>query len=430
MIKISSLKKVIIYYIFIYMLNKNLWDYLFGPAAKNLYYSVLLVSAAIGIIKMCSEKSKEKKIIVLSFIIYSIVVIWNGIALSNIEQRSVGYIKYLIYPLIFFSVYSIKYKKIDFDQLMDFFMKWAGVTSVLGVYEYIIKKPIIPTSSTRIYVYFDGTSSYRACVFIGSPMILAIVLAVALVVTFYYYHFRKKFIYCGLIILILIGIFVTGSRAPLISAVVGLFIMYYKLEKFSKIGPRTTLTLIWCFCSGLLMILTFCVFPDIQIGIPPVDNIISRFSSVFNFSSEWGNVERLARWSYYIGVFKRNMLTGIGLATTSAEVASNVNVTAHGITTESGVLGHLVEIGLIGSIPYYSFLFSCIYSVQKKTKKFVKQGTYMYFMICGIISLYLIEDVVLQISLDIFGQFIIFFFLALLINFTPARKTNFNTKIQ
>lgn len=412
-IKLSRIHSMIIYFIVFYMLNKNLWDYFFGSLVKNIYYALIVVFGIIEIIRL--SINKKYRFPTICFILYAIVILVNGYILSNTEQRQVGYMEYLIYPMCFFALLYFEKTHFNYSNLIHKLMIWGGVTSFLAMYEYISKKPILSTGSTRIYTYYDGTSSYRAGVFIGSPMILAIVLGVMLVIAFYFYHFEKKKRYLFLIVLLLLGIIFTGSRAPLISAIAGILLMYYSFSKYNKAGRKTQISLMIGFFVSVLFLLFLSIAPDFSTGITFVDNTISRFSSVFNFSSEWGNKERLLRWAYYINVFKHNCLTGIGIATTSAEVQTNINVTAHGITTESGILARLVETGIIGTLPYYFFFLGFSILALKEMRKYIKCGFNEYFVVVGILCLFLIEDIVLQISLDIFGTFIIYLIIALAI---------------
>lgn len=421
MVKIEQIKSILCYYIIFYMLNKNLWDFLSGSILKDIYYSIIILCGIFGILKMLISKNHKYKTIAFMFLIYVVVIFVNGIFLANQNQKSVGYKEYLLYPLVCFAIIALSNKSISFRKMSLILLGWAVITSILALYEYIVKSPILPTSSTKITIYYDGTSSYRASVFIGSPMILAILLAIILVIAFYYYHFKKKKKYIIYIFVIIIGILVTGSRAPLVSAVAGILMMYYQIGKHHMMSSKTTSKILALFFVSILFILFITVVPDFKTGLSFVDNVISRFSSVFNFHSEWGNLERLLRWQYYIGIFIQHPFCGIGIATTSAEVLSNVNVTAHGITTESGVLARLVETGIVGAFPYYLFLVNCILLGLKNTKKKLPINCNFFYIVCGVVCVYLVEDIVLQISLDIFGQFIIFLILGL----SMSNKVNF-----
>ena len=141
--------------------------------------------------------------------------------------------------------------------------------------------------------------------------------------------------------------------------------------------------------------------------------MISRFSSVFN-TKEYGNAERLTLWAYYLNKFSQKPIMGYGIATTSALIATNTYATYNNIVTESGVIARLVETGLMGTLTYYCFMLTVLESSIQGSLKTKYEGTYRNtaIFVIGVVVLILLEDIILQISLDLFCTFALWMILA------------------
>lgn len=398
------------------MLNKNLWDYFLGAVPKLLYYGIVLYGAIMHVIHL---KRKDLRLLG-TFLIYVLIVLTIGLIKSNSEQFSMGVMEYIVYPLPFLALSYYFDPSNRYEYIFNGIFKWGIITSFLAIYEYIKKESILPNGSSNITIFYDGTRSFRSGVFIGSPMILAVVLGMVLIYAVYKNYVTKNKKYLIGAFFILVGILCTGSRAPLVGTICGIIFMYFYLYRMGYTSRKIAFYIFMIGFGTFIIICAFTLFPNIQTGISFLDYTINRFSSTFNFTSEWGNLERLARWTYYINVFLHNPLVGIGIATTSAEVASNVSVTDHGITTESGLIARLVETGLAGTITYYSFFIVIVKKAVFSMRENVKNQTFWQVYSTGIIVLFCVEDLVLQISLDIFASFILWFVLAYTINLLQA----------
>lgn len=421
-VKVPSLKLYIFYFMVIYILNKNLIDAVTFGLSKMTYYFLLMLGT-LGAAKLILGKYKQLRISILFFLIYLAIVVLNGIFLANEEQRSVGYMTYIVYPLAFFAILYYMEGRRSHQKIFRFVCLWGPITSILAIMEYIRRIPILPSGVTRIYTFYDGTSAYRASVFIGSPMILAVVLAVSAVLALYFFRCEHKKKYLLAIILDLVGIFCTGSRGPLVCVVVGFFAMYVAYYRNNKLYSKTILYIMMMGMAVGFIAMLYVAIPGFSIGVSAIDNIVSRFASTFNFQSEWGNVERIGRWTHYIGEFLERPVAGVGIASTSAVVSSNVNVTAHGITTESGLLARLVETGLIGTISYYAFIWNLFgFGIRGIRKKGILDIYSQYYFIIGGFILILVEDIILQVSLDIFCMFFMCLFLAEFVDMEYNRR--------
>ena len=410
-ISVSKLQKIILYFMIFYVFDKNLFDLVTFGVSKIAYYAIVFVGAILCLIKL-SLNSKYRKI-VASFILYVAVIIANGLLYADAEHMSVGIIEYITYPLAFFALLYYFNSVNDYYKLFLRIIYWSGFTSILAVIEYLTRKSLLTQTASSMYTYYNGLSSFRAVVFVGSPMMLGILLAVSLIVAVYFLNVFKNKKLCKIVVLDLMGLMATGSRGPLLFCVVGIAVMYIYFFKQRIVGKSTFIKIFFLVMVALLFTLGLIVNPDFSIGIPAVDTLISRFSSVFN-TKEYGNAERLTLWTYYLNKFSKRPIMGYGIATTSAAISTNAYATYNNIVTESGVIARLVETGLMGTLTYYGFMFVVLKCSIQGSLKMRYKGTYRNtaIFVVGVIVLILLEDIILQISLDLFCTFAVWMILA------------------
>lgn len=394
-----------------YVFDKNLIDLMTFGLSKTLYYAIVFIGAILCMIRLAAN-SKYRKIVVY-FVVYVAVIIVNGILYADAEHMSVGVIEYISYPLAFFALlYYFRAEK-NYDKLFLRIVYWGGITSILAVIEYLTKKSLLTQTASSMYTYYNGLSSFRAVVFIGSPMMLGILLAVSLIVAVYYLNVYKKRKLYIIVILDLMGLMATGSRGPLLFCIVGIAVMYIYFFKQKIVGKNTFLKIILLVMLAFLFVVILIINPEFSIGVPAIDTLISRFSSVFN-TKEYGNAERLTLWAYYLNKFSQKPIMGYGIATTSALIATNTYATYNNIVTESGVIARLVETGLMGTLTYYCFMLTVLESSIQGSLKTKYEGTYRNtaIFVIGVVVLILLEDIILQISLDLFCTFALWMILA------------------
>ena len=410
-ISISKLHRIILYFMIFYVFDKNLIDLMTFGLSKTLYYAIVFIGAILCMIRLAAN-SKYRKIVVY-FVVYVAVIIVNGILYADAEHMSVGVIEYISYPLAFFALlYYFRAEK-NYDKLFLRIVYWGGITSILAVIEYLTKKSLLTQTASSMYTYYNGLSSFRAVVFIGSPMMLGILLAVSLIVAVYYLNVYKKRKLYIIVILDLMGLMATGSRGPLLFCIVGIAVMYIYFFKQKIVGKNTFLKIILLVMLAFLFVVILIINPEFSIGVPAIDTLISRFSSVFN-TKEYGNAERLTLWAYYLNKFSQKPIMGYGIATTSALIATNTYATYNNIVTESGVIARLVETGLMGTLTYYCFMLTVLESSIQGSLKTKYEGTYRNtaIFVIGVVVLILLEDIILQISLDLFCTFALWMILA------------------
>lgn len=404
--------KVIPYFFVFYILNKNLFDWITFGFSKILYYGMIAIGALLCFRQMILKR--QGKDILISFSIYCFFILLNGILLSSKEQFFVGIKEYLTFPLPFFALLFYMDGKKNYDILIRSIIWWGGITGLLAIYEYVVGESVLPGFAGKVYLFQDGTQAYRSTVFIGSPMVLGIALGAAVILGLYYFYVKKEYKLLIPVLISFAGLFCTGSRGPLVCCVGGLFVMCTLFIAHGAVPIRYIKRVV--VLAGLVVGFfgIFALFPDLSTGIDQIDFLIYRVNSTFDFTGEWGNAERLKRWTYYLNEFIQKPIFGYGIASTSAEIASNPIITHHGITTESGILARLVETGLVGTVSYYIFVFVSIKSILRYLLKGLKDkntNTFV-FPVIGILMMIFVENIILQVTLNIFVTFIVWFFVS------------------
>ena len=174
---------------------------------------------------------------------------------------------------------------------------------------------------------------------------------------------------------IIIGIFCTSSRGPLLATLLGAFVMWFI---YSKDNPLTQKKVIKWFAAGMFVFVCIIIINLTGLGVTKstgnqfIDTAIQRTISATD-TNEWGNMARLTIWDRYLKIFRDNFWTGIGIAKTSSGVSSNT----YGVT-ESGLLKRLVETGFIGTILYYiNFVLLMLVNALRKTNKSIKLHSFV-----------------------------------------------------
>lgn len=423
--KQNQVKNVIPYIMMFYILNKNLFDYATMGLSKAAYYALVLIGTFLCFYEML--KCNYLRDLGVAFAIYAGIILANGLMLSNADQFIYGIKAYLTYYFPFFALMFYMQGIKDYTKLFKGLAIWGGITGVLAVCEYVLGHSVLPGYMGRVYLYANGDSAYRATVFVGSPMVLGILLGTSVVSNVLFWHRDKKIWYLLFAVLGVAGLLCTGSRAPLVWCVLGVVVLLFLFARQRTLSPITIVLLVILAVAGIVVLVSFAVFPELSTGFSELDLLIRRVTSTFDFSNEWGNHARLMIWKHYIGEFWERPFAGYGLGTTSAEVASNVPIN-YGqfwqIVAESGVLTRLVESGLVGTISYYVFVFLCIRrglkNILMRTNRIEKNS--LLLAVVGILTIFFAEDIILQISYDIYCTFILCFVLAYAVNLRREKK--------
>lgn len=395
-----------------YILNKNLFDWMTFGVSKACYYLLIFAGAAMGALAML--RNPRLRAVVYAFGVYCVVIVLNGLFLSNFDQLKEGIKTYLTFPLPLFALWYFLRQKKNHVRLLKSMVLWGCITSVLGIYEYFAMHSVLPGFEGRIYTFANGSSAYRATVFVGSPLMLAVLLGASLILCVFFLHREKKLLYAPAAAVILAGLLCTASRAPLVLTVLGIGVMYLQFLRQGTLSKKLVYGMLIAVGCVVLVLTIFIIFPELSTGNETLDFMIYRLTSTFDFSGEWGNSGRMKIWKHYIGEFVKRPVFGYGIATTSAEVASNRLICFGGfwqIVTESGVLARLVETGILGTAAYYVFVLLCVKSILfpslPRPRRVARNS--LLFALTGVLVLLFAENIVLQITLDIYCMFLLCF---------------------
>ncbi|GKU27284.1 membrane protein [Clostridium folliculivorans] len=376
-------------------------------------------------IKNRGNRNRTLEVYTVLNIIFFLYVVANGVLFHNNIRLFYGGYQYIVYYLIFFTLYSFVEIR-----LLDIFMKFIlginFISSCIMIYEFITKKNIIETEGTKMA--FNGVTIVRAKAFFGSFLNAGVVLCICCFIALYYvYRYRKQFkyivLYSIIILVYLLGIFATGSRGPLVALIGGLF--FYLIAYLILIKKDVKLTIIIVSTLAILSFLT--LFIIMNINYESIDNTLLKFiahriQSIFNWSNDVGNVGRIDAWKNALKMVKGNITFGIGIAATGAKGIGSFSI---GVT-ESGVLKKLVEMGIVGFIISYAiYIYVGISAFKNITSKIYPRETKIFnlFMLSAFISV-MIEDSIYQST----ESEVVSFYLFLVIYFIFVSKSKYFNK--
>lgn len=301
-------------------------------------------------------------------VIFFIYVIINGLINKNITRLIYGGYQYILYYFIFFTVY-IFIDKNKIDTLLKYILSFNFINSIFLIYEFITKKNILNTTDFG-QMAFEGTVVIRAKAFFGSFLNGSIVLCVVTLISLYYLieAINKKnkkniCLYSVFIITYLGGIFATGSRGPLVALGSGVLFFIIAYSLILSENKRKSIIIITIITLAIIMILLIIL----RIDVSSIDNklfsfIIHRIQSIFNWTSDQGNVERIQSWKFAFSLIETNPIFGVGIASTGAK---GVGSFAIGVT-ESGFLKRFAEMGIVGLLLSYLIYIAIIKEGIKK----------------------------------------------------------------
>nr|WP_300324897.1 O-antigen ligase family protein [uncultured Anaerostipes sp.] len=409
-VRVKDLYKYIFLFTIFYMYTKTFWDTYLGPVGKVLFYGSVFLGIMSFFIDILFRPKGRNLLIVLGFTIYGIYIVLNGKILSNEAQFSQGMLEYILYTFYFLSsYYYIKKGKIKENAFKGFIYLGSGL-SLLALYEYISRTSLIPDDTYSVYYFEGGYSSFRARVFCESPLTFCMMLGILFLFSTYLIIIKKNKQMSIPTILLLVGMFCTGSRGPLIGTLCGavtIICLTWRAEPLTRKRAEKFLIGFWIAIAAVMIIAVAGEAGMIHTGITSIDNIIKRFSSSFDFTNEWGNVARLRIWTRYIEIFKQHFWIGIGIAQTSSTVLTNTLT-----VTESGLLKRLVETGFLGTILYLALV--CLPIIMIVCKKSSDHHTEDYKKLAiGLFVAVGIEDIVLQLFADVMSMYVFWSFIAM-----------------
>lgn len=388
-IQVNNLKFVLIS---IYVTSKMLWDtvpYIF----ELLFWMVVLCNVFEFIYSSITEK-KNTRLILSLLVIYG-YIFCNALVKDTLQQFSRSVYEYIIY--MFIMLFFIKTRaKIQLITCLKGITFWGTIIAVLTWVEFIKKQYILNDLSAYGQILNVGENGFRAAVFTRSFLSHGVVLGIfTLMFLYLWYELRKtKYLFGGFFCYL--SILATGSRGPLVSFFCAIIFLYYA-DVFlinKKVSKKRKFVL-----AGLLGVLALYVL--LMIDVDPTSNSVSYFvyrvQNIFNWTGDAGNSGRILLWNNaFNNWFLKAPLFGIGPSKTGSWGNGSLGV------TESGLLKRLCELGIIGFLFFYAFIFNnikkCIICCDNSSKKEV-----IFWM--SIIVAIFINDITVQSTEEIMVAF-------------------------
>lgn len=401
----------------VYFSTKMLWDRLTYNLSE--YISILLIFQ--GCVLLFRKCKRNYIYVICLFLIFTMYVFFNGIFLTDTQHLFRGVYEYIFYGLIFFSILGyIQYiNSRDLYKSLKILGYVGVVIAILTFYEYFTQKAILPQSGELSNGAFISGYGYtfRSRVFTRSYLSHGLLMGIISIIEYinYSYYKNKKWLLYSL--LCFCSILCTSSRGPLVSTMGGFLVIMYNEYRRKKLSKKTFITML--LTTIFLLIIFYIVFvSDISFNNNTLNYFLNRTRSIFNWSSDAGNVGRIIRWQKYIQYFlEHNIWIGNGIATTGSSGLTSIMG-----TTESGLIKRLVELGIIGFLLFYSFV---ILIIKRGTYKiqFKKEENYNLILcsIACIVSI-MVDDITLQITEEIMISFYLWYFMAVLFSVGSSSK--------
>lgn len=363
----------VLIYILFYISTINIWFIKLGAnnIPRIIYYSII----GTGIVLYFWDILK-KQYIFRFFLLFFLYIFYCFFCIFLAEQSSLeAAYPYIILPSIMLSGYSLL-KRVDLIFLTKCIAIASTVIAPLTMYEYFTKSYLLPTENDP-YVVFRSRVFADSCLSLGCEYAIGALLCIAI------WKKTKHKIWFVYGILNIIGLLFTQSRGPLVGCLVGIIILAW----YDAWINRTSRKLFFMGTIALVAIIIFMIINSF--GLITIDNpIISRIISIGNWDSDEGNIGRLFKWRAYSEVFLQSPIIGHGIG--------YVDNSRYGVT-ESGIIQQLVEIGILGTVLYYSFIIKILKYGDKYAKCNPNGEGYLIVGLIAACVCVLVENCVLQI---------------------------------
>lgn len=393
--KVRILKRnLIILVLCLYFISKMLWDsFFFG-----MFEAISIILICYGIFQYFSRSTNYKYISIIALFIVFFIYIFIECFFNGSEQYTFRAIyEYIFYTSIIFAM-SYYLEKCDLVRLIHKIYIFGLIIAVLSWYEYLTKSYLIGSFRNTIqYRYSEYT--LRAAVFSRSYLSHGVVLGFITLCAFYLFLKTEKKRYFFSTLFCWISILTTSSRGPLVSTFIALVLAYimnqYRISK--KIDKKL---LVWFGISCLAIVVLVFLNSSFTTKNEIINYFFYRTRQIINWSGDAGNIGRLSIWKRTMEWFKTDIFFGIGPSKTGSWGKSSIGV------TESGVLKRLCELGIIGFIIYYLFIYLILKNGIYKYKRLTEQEKISFILFFSVTVLVLVNDITLQSTEEIMVSFI------------------------
>lgn len=387
----------------IYSFTKLFWDKYFPLIFEAMFLALILYGTVMFFYKF---KLKRNEIIIwlLWFFLEGYFLV-NGYIAEHPQRLTRGLYEYNFYLLFFPAcLYWGRFLIRNFDDFLKTLSKLSVILSFFAIIEFFLGKTLLGGvfSGTNI----NGVLTFRTKVFARSFLAFGMEMSILGVICFFLFIKSTEKRYLLYLLLNIIAILTTSSRGPLVALIISIVILYlWKQPNRKKIKSilKGTIVILFIFVSIL--------FISKLTNNETVEYVLYRISSIFDWKHDAGNVGRINRWNRVLSIWNENRMFGVGVSATGSWDLNHVI-----ITTESGVLKRLVELGLVGFGVYYMMIALVFIKEIKQQKLLEKNGKMNSKAMLICVVCILIEDTILQVTEEVAIAFLFWMLISLAIN--------------
>ena len=385
-IKISKYKSIVLL-ISLYIFTYGVWIEIMGinNPYRYLIYMIVLALIPVGFIRY-RQTNGLSSIVFISCFIWVYFFLYYGI---NHYGSILGIYNYCFIPMVILGMIGLfitNHSEIRHKLIKSYF-DLSCIFGILGAmataYESITHRYILQSGSFNSLTY-AFSSVTRANGLIGSPLINGTMFGYLAITALFLFFSTGKSRYFVLVGIFIVSLVLTMSRGPLVSAAIGSFVFFFLKEKNKN---RKILFLLG---SSIVILIAL----EVLLNIQTTNSTIIRIQSIFNWTSESGNVTRISVWTSLFCLLKGHAFWGMGIGSLDFYQIP---------VTESGWLYVLFETGIVGLIVY---LLPIVLAI-KKTLYWLKKRYRLIFAYCvSVLTMILIENTVLQVLTSLIVQIV------------------------
>lgn len=373
------------YVAILYILGNYLFSY-YGSYNIALIYQMFVLILTIYILGIKGYIKKIPNSILFWIFVNSIYILVNGLLNHNMDRLRFGIRVYVIFELfVIIGIYAYKYINIDF--LFKIFIIYGVIDSVIGMYEFFTQRAVFSKTNESVAHLLNGSMIVRTQGLNGSYFSMAMMITFCALITFYMFIKKGYLIYLICEIIEIMGLFTTQSRGPMVAFFISFMILYFLLTNNEKKNILQERRIRILFGVIGICILVSIISSNFNFNNMTVNTIFIRIRQIFDWKSDTANVTRLNIISNAFSIFKSHLWFGMGIGSTGSEKSAIM-------VTESGILGQLVDLGIVGTV------FNIMISVQVLIRTYyIRKSEYkpLYLLLLTIVIAVMVENIILQI---------------------------------
>lgn len=330
----------------IYSLSQLSWSILLP---SNAWVFLLIISLGLMILEVAIKRKRIQAdaLSVLSVMMLSITLFWN-----NYDIKYHGYLPQfytiLLYLFFLLSRYLDKWQVILLKLMIGFGFFYTIWTYICIMIPSIYNDMVYPLMEPMGYIR-DNKAGFTA---FYSTNGLYISLGIIAFFCYYFLNPEKKnnLIYKIVILLLIIGMLMCGKRGQTIALIISLMIGYYVCHSNKKCNRIVKIVGVAALILFILYIVSF--------FIPQINTVLERFqeqSQKGDFSSG-----RFFMWGRAWQLFVDKPFFGRGWRYFRYSSYTLVDYDVHNV-----FLQLLVEVGIVGSLPFFAFIIGNVFIAER-----------------------------------------------------------------